>query len=290
MDSLLAGVGPADTYGREARDVALLTGGVAIVGDGVLAEARGLNVTFCQLVPWQLDYEKSYNIKPSFRRSSFTVTRLLANMGVAGEGILLKNLGEPLPARALLEDIPNVVWLERAETELILPKVWKGLPVGKGQPPAGWETVAFDDRQWRDIKVPGMWEDQFADLINLDGLFLYRVAFDVPADLADQEVTFVLGAVDDEDWTYVNGQFVGSITQKTNPDNYFEAVRRYKLPKGALKTGRNVIAVKVNDLRQAGGIKASLLKRRGGGVERWLSGLYLDTPQAKDDPYRYLRW
>ena len=181
-------------------------------------------------------------------------------------------------------------WLEQGEKELILPKVWKGLGLGKEEPPAGWETIAFDDRQWRDIKVPGMWENQFADLINLDGLFLYRVAFDVPADLVDQEVTLVLGAVDDEDWTYVNGQFVGSITKTTNPKDYWSAVRRYKLAKGILKAGPNVIAVKVNDLRQAGGMQASLLKRRGGSAERWLSGLYLDVPEVWDDPYRFFRW
>ena len=57
---------------------------------------------------------------------------------------------------------------------------------------------------------------------------------------------------------------------------------------GLLKTGRNVLAVKVNDFRQAGGIKGAVLERRGAGSKRWLSGLYLDKPVALDDPYRYL--
>ena len=98
--------------------------------------------------------------------------------------------------------------------------------------------------------------------------------------MAQQEVTLVVGAVDDEDSTYVNGQFVGAINQKTNPSDYWQAVRRYKLPTGLLKAGQNVVAVKNNDLRGTGGMKASLLKRKGAGSTRWLSGLYLDKPEA----------
>jgi len=299
-ESLLAGVGPADVYSRltkaqetdkwVASQVPLVTGGAKTFADGVLAQVEGSNVVLLQLVPWRVDYAKDYNVKTSYRRWSFTMTRILANMGVAGEGTLLKHFAEPLPARAMLEDVPNVIWLEAGETDLLLPKVWKGLPLGKKEPPADWEKPVFDESGWRDIQVPGMWENQFADLINLDGLFLYRLTFDVPAELAGQEVTLVLGAVDDEDWTYVNGKFVGSITQQTNPRDYYAAVRRYTLAKGTLKPGRNVLAVKVNDVRQAGGLKASLLKRRGGTDTRWLTGLYLDEPVKLDDPYRYYRW
>jgi len=149
---------------------------------------------------------------------------------------------------------------------------------------------AFNDAKWRDIKVPGMWEDQFKDLVNLDGLFLYRVAFDVPTEIVDKDVVLVLGAVDDEDWTYLNGKLVGSLTRQTNPRDYYEAVREYKLPKGTLRTGRNVIAVKVNDLRGAGGTKGSVLARGDADGQRWLSGLYVDKPEAQDDPYRYYCW
>ena len=27
-----------------------------------------------------------------------------------------------------------------------------------------------------------------------------------------------------------------------------------------------------------------------GGEQRWLEGLYLDTPEEWDDPYRFFRW
>jgi hypothetical protein len=292
-DGPFAGIGPADLYNREPRELPLISSGAAAVAQGVLAAARPVGdgeVVFCQLVPWQFDHEASYNVKPTFQRTSFALTRLLANMGVRPDTPLIENLCKPLPASAMLEDLPNVVWLQAGDEQLVLPEVWKGLPLGDAEPPGGWEAPAYDDSGWRNIKVPGVWENQFPDLANLNGLFLYRLTFDVPPDLAGQEVTLVLGAVDDEDWTYVNGQFVGSLTRQTNPNDYYSAVRSYTLPQGLLKPGRNTIAVKVNDLRQAGGLLASLLKRRGGTAERWLSGLYVDKPEAQDDPYRYYCW
>ena len=315
--SALAGIGPADLYTRVTRKLPLVVGGAKPLGNGVLAQAEGQNVVFCQLVPWQFDYrpggkeESDFNIKPTYRRSSFVLRRILANMGVSGGVSLLRNIEEPI-AGAAAEDIRGVCWLEGVEQrdtggaalepwrgdqtagtrlkELILPKVWKGLPVGKAAAPGGWEYAGFDDGKWREIKVPGMWEDEFKDLVNLDGVFLYRVKFEVPAELAAADVTVMLGAIDDEDWTYLNGKLIGSVTQKTNPDNYWQAPRKYKLPKGLLKPGTNVLAVKVNDLRQAGGIKAGILKGRGASSERWLSGLYVDKPEKLDDPYRYFCW
>ena len=82
--SLLAGVGPADVHNRDPRDLPLITGGATVIGDGVLARAKGVNVVFCQLVPWQFDYGEKPNVKRTYRRASFLVSRLLANMGVDG--------------------------------------------------------------------------------------------------------------------------------------------------------------------------------------------------------------
>jgi hypothetical protein len=259
-------------------------------------------------VPWHFDYQKIYNEKPTFRRSSFALSRLLSNMGVAAGDPLLQNMQEPVPARVVLEQVTplgklgdqpkaawhriphDLIWLEAGEKVLVLPDVWKGLWVGKDEPPKDWATAGFDDAKWRDIKVPGTWQDQFKDLAKVNDIFLYRVVVDVPAEMAHEDVTLILGSVDDEDWTYVNGQFVGSITEKTNPRDHVETVRSYRLPKGLLKPGPNVVAVKVNDLRVVGGLKATLFKQRGAGSTRWLSGLYLDKPETLDDPYRYYRW
>jgi len=94
-DSLFAGVCPADVHNRDPRPVPLVTSGAQVVGDGVLAKADGLNVVFCQLVPWQFDASGQQNLKKTFRRSSFLLTRLLANLGAAAATPLVERFGAP---------------------------------------------------------------------------------------------------------------------------------------------------------------------------------------------------
>ena len=52
--SLFAGVAPADVHNRDPRELPLVTGGATIVGNGVLAQAQGLNAVFCQLAPYRV--------------------------------------------------------------------------------------------------------------------------------------------------------------------------------------------------------------------------------------------
>jgi hypothetical protein len=94
--SLLAGVGPADVHNRDPRELSLVTSGAAVVGNGVLAGANDGHVIHCQLVPWQFDPTKPMNLKRTFRRSSYLVTRLAANMGVAGSTPILSRFRNPV--------------------------------------------------------------------------------------------------------------------------------------------------------------------------------------------------
>jgi len=96
--SLLAGVGPADVHNRDPREFALITAGATVIGDGVLARAQDVNVVFCQLAPWQYDYAKKYDLKRTYRRASFLLSRLLANMGVDGTTPILARFHTPVVA------------------------------------------------------------------------------------------------------------------------------------------------------------------------------------------------
>ena len=98
-DSPFAGIGPADVHNRDPRDLFLVTEGASVLGNGVLARAETANVVFSQLVPWQFDYKKQ-NTKRTYRRTSFLVSRLLANMGVSGSTPLLTRFHNPIRARA----------------------------------------------------------------------------------------------------------------------------------------------------------------------------------------------
>jgi hypothetical protein len=93
--SPFAGIGPADVHNRDPRTFPLVTGGAEVVGDGVLASTDTGRVVFCQLAPWRFDYGTKLNVKRTYRRTSFLVSRLLANMGVHAETPLLSRFGEP---------------------------------------------------------------------------------------------------------------------------------------------------------------------------------------------------
>jgi beta-galactosidase len=101
--SPFAGIGPADVHNRGPRDVPLIVSGATLIGDGVLASAsadsKTQNVIFCQLAPWQLDYHQSYNLKRTYRRSAFLLTRLLANLGIAGDTRLVEFFDSPPGAK-----------------------------------------------------------------------------------------------------------------------------------------------------------------------------------------------
>jgi hypothetical protein len=97
--SLLAGVGPADVHNRDPKEFSLVTAGAAVAGDGVLAKVDGANVVFCQAVPWQFEYKKDqYNVKRTYRRASFLLTRLLGNLGVEGSTPVLARFNSPVDA------------------------------------------------------------------------------------------------------------------------------------------------------------------------------------------------
>src|SRR5262249_6263241 len=96
LKSLLAGVGPADVHNRDPRVLPLVSRGAKVIGNGVLAKSENANVVYCQLVPWQFDPLTQMNLKRTFRRSSYLVTRLTANMGAAAATPIFARLHTPV--------------------------------------------------------------------------------------------------------------------------------------------------------------------------------------------------
>jgi hypothetical protein len=100
LDSPFAGVGSADVLIRSPRQLPLASSGAVIVGDGVLALAPAgaarPKVVVCQLAPWQFGDRRQYNLRRTYRRTSFLLTRVLANLGVAGSTPLLDRFHNPV--------------------------------------------------------------------------------------------------------------------------------------------------------------------------------------------------
>ncbi len=87
----------------------------------------------------------------------------------------------------------------------------------------------------------------------------------------------MLGPIDDNDITYLNGQEIGRY-------NGYNTPRVYDVSKGALRKGKNVIAVRVEDTGGGGGLwgKAALYQFKMGGMSVPLSGKwkYRVSPQG----------
>jgi hypothetical protein len=105
--SSFAGIGPADVHNRDPHEFLLISAGAAIIGDGILAKADGANVVFCQMVPWQFVGNNSSNLKRTYRRAAFVVSRLLANMGGVEATPLLERFHRPADAAK-----PETRWLD----------------------------------------------------------------------------------------------------------------------------------------------------------------------------------
>jgi hypothetical protein len=92
----------------------LVSSGARIVGDGVLARAEDANVVFCQIEPWQFN-SSQMNLKRTWRRTSFLVSRLLANMGVSGPTPLLDRFHRPVAAAPLEKRRLTALYLDQPE-------------------------------------------------------------------------------------------------------------------------------------------------------------------------------
>lgn len=111
--------------------------------------------------------------------------------------------------------------------------------------PTPWQKAEVDDSGWGTMALPTVMEH--AGLDGLDGVVWFRKTIDVPADWAGKKLTLSLGPIDDQDVTYWNGTQVGS------GDGY-NVPRSYTVDGSLVKAGRNVIAVRVADFRNEGGI------------------------------------
>jgi sialate O-acetylesterase len=105
--------------------------------------------------------------------------------------------------------------------------------------------INYNADNWKQMILPALWET--AGLPNYDGLAWFRKEINIPSELANKEAVLELSYIDDADNTYVNGKLVGS-------GMIWNQARKYRIPAGVLKAGKNVIAVKVLDTGGGGGI------------------------------------
>jgi uncharacterized protein len=107
------------------------------------------------------------------------------------------------------------------------------------------EATDHDDTSWKQMELPQYIETAG---LNIDGVIWFRKVIDLPASVSNKKATVSLGAINESDVTYVNGVIVGG--HQRNP----RQIRSYEVGSGILKAGRNVIAVRVEDIGGNGGM------------------------------------
>lgn len=110
---------------------------------------------------------------------------------------------------------------------------------------AAFKEFLFDDAKWPEMHAPQQWESQ--SIGDLDGVVWLRKTIMLTEADSKKNAVLQLAKIDDDDITYLNGVKVGSTNQ-------WDAKRKYTIPAGVLKAGKNVIAIRVVDNTGGGGI------------------------------------
>jgi uncharacterized protein len=100
----------------------------------------------------------------------------------------------------------------------------------------------FDDNAWKTMDLPKYFDQ------NVDGMFWFRKVINLPASAVGKKAVLSLGPINDSDVTYINGVKVGGTERKVSEK------RVYNIGEGVLKSGKNVIAIRVEDIGGPGGI------------------------------------
>jgi len=282
VEPLLAGLGNGDFYWKGKVGVTRIVGapeGAFVMAGGLVASVpygRGRYV-FCQIDPSLFDVAGRFYLKESRQFSFRTIRTLLTNLGARATSPLC--LAAPVGQEKLVIDID-------------LAGTWQGC-TAKGPDDA---CPAAGDARWKDVQVPGFFDDQRGEWAAYDGYFWYRTTFTIPRKLPEDAVPhLVIGAIDDEDDTFVNGKKVGHTGRDTNQNDYYMTLRQYAVPREQLRPGRNELTVLVRDMRGSGGInpgpvKLAFVSPAKAKAMELARAPYLFEVGKTDDPYSYNGW
>jgi sialate O-acetylesterase len=107
-----------------------------------------------------------------------------------------------------------------------------------------WFDVSYVPKGWRNINIPGYWEDQGIKALN--GVVWYRKEIDIPASMTGKTAKVFLGRIVDADELYINGKLAGNT-------GYQYPQRRYNIPANLLKQGKNIFVIRVTNTNGKGG-------------------------------------
>ncbi len=305
--SPFAGIGPADVHNRAPCALPLVSGGAKIVANGALAESEAAHVVYCQLAPYRLVRDpgdgpgleaseaprflagkmEQQNLRKTYRRWSFLLTRLLANMGVRGKTPLLSRFSTPVSGTAGVSIVKNGDVLLDTDADG-MPDRWECTADGKKATCTLEEIDAGTKERCLRLARAGVEEKDKGSLMLAQhdvavrkGQW-YRVSFRSKAEgLGGARVNLALQNTVTWRSLIAYQRFAPRETWK----EFTFLVRASATAKSKTRfqiwhDGAGTLWL--SDIRMAPCDPPS--------QGRWTRGFYLDPPQAWDDPYRFFRW
>jgi sialate O-acetylesterase len=158
---------------------------------------------------------------------------------------------------------------------------------------AVWGAPGIKTADWGKMTLPAFWEG--AGLPGYDGTVWFRKEMTVPAAAAGKDAVLHLGAINDSERVWFNGE---EIRLPAAPTTWTEH-RAYPVPGRLVKAGKNLVAVRVYDMGNQGGIggeKGDLRFEPAGakpiplaGEWKYKAGLDLKTLGPRPQPPANLR-
>ncbi|HEV7298430.1 MAG TPA: hypothetical protein VGN72_03630 [Tepidisphaeraceae bacterium] len=286
------GLSPSDLRLRNTADLNRIRSGGEVAANGLLSRlaiGRGVAV-FTQIDPTALDADSKTYMRFSRWRQTRALSQLLANMG--GQFIADRRVFKPVDAVEPSVDLAGT-WRAKYVTRIEDPNGDLHPDPGMSESAEALLAVTVADDEWDKVKAPGSLEDLGAPWAAANGEIVLRKTIDVTEAMAARDLVLELGPIDDFDVTFVNGQRVGgspdSATSQWNVD------RKYALPAGLIKPGKNVIAIRLWDQFGGGGFNGPAPKMKLAPTPTidaapLYHADYRTDYELGDDPYRYYRW
>ncbi len=158
--------------------------------------------------------------------------------------------------------LPSDVWYLFLEDPIGMPDKWKKLDFKDDK----YISSSYQDyTKWEKLILPGSFDNVF-ETNDFDGAILFEKSFSLKEVKGDY--TLNLGPISDMEFTYINGEKVGSSLGKKSLAN-----KSYKIPENLLKVGQNNVIIKViNQYNQGKVGEVSLISSLGGSMS--LNGIW----------------
>ena len=119
------------------------------------------------------------------------------------------------------------------------------LDKGLNEETSKWFHRDFNDKEWKAMNIPYLWKKAEMDLDA--GVIWLRKKVNISMDPTYKKSRILLGTIVDSDTVYINGEKIGETGYQYPP-------RIYDIPKGVLKRGENLIAIRIVCWQGYGGV------------------------------------